>query len=262
MNEPKKTYEAIVSSLEEAAFKPRLEALKEGLTGDALAAAESNIKIIEDFRAQVQRMFVGLKPLEESINAQPDEFLKTLEELFHHNGERRTAEEVINYLKNNGILNEITQGGSDKKILKVSQEWIKSKYNMMEQSTQDEGIQKQIKEAAEKHIGELESAATAGTQQAAGWMARVKEDLRHPIENTKASFGGSSLVGKTVKGAGAVVSVGAIIDGTRRAISKDDEGNRHVAVGGLEVAAGAGGLYASLFRKLGEQAAKTAAHAV
>lgn len=272
MTEPKSFYDATLEALDKP-FKARLEGLRGNLQGEALAKAEADIKVIEGFRGQLHKLFTNLAPAKDAINGvQENGFSRIAQDVFGPADKPRTAQEIVEHLKKEGLLEEVTQAGKTEKALQTSREWLQSQYEAHSGLVNDEGIKAKLKEASAKHVGELDGEITNLAKAAEvkqGWVewlkerpGQIKTSFTHEFDETGKAIEGSELsAGKKFGIKGGVTAVGALMagDGLRRMASKDENGDRHLLIGGIELGAGTGAAYWALTKKFVQKAAETAA---
>lgn len=118
-----------------------------------------------------------------------------------------------------------------------------------------------------------EAAQGSNTAEAAkkSWGERISQKRKEIGESFKHEFDaeGNAVAGSEISAGekygikGGVAALGGLgmIDGVRRMASKDEGGNRHWVVGGVEFAGGAGAAYWALTKKFAQKAVETAARA-
>lgn len=257
---PKSLIDHILASFDDSQ-KAVKEALAESIStlqGEDLEAAKLMQAALEHSASEQKRFFQNLKIAGEHLTE--EKFALILEQKLSHLDLSLSPKDQLAKSLENGLITKLEVNG--KSIIRENPEAFQKAYDLL---IKDESLPKEVRDkladVAKTHVEDLKvrNERVAKGISELGWVERAKSGIKASPETIKVAWNESSTMGKVVKGAGAAVSVGAIIDGTRRMVSKDENGERHVGVGGLEVIAGGGGAYLSLFKKVGEAAVKQAA---
>lgn len=274
---PKSFIEQVIENCERMfeTSKADFSKMGEGLIGENL----KHFKLFEDSLPHVQeetmKFFKNLAVLGDHVT--PEKFNASLKNQFEVESADKISE-AIQKASEAKTLEKIEVNGST--VLRVHPEHIQNQYDVfLKDETIPQELRDKLATAAKAHIDGLK---VSNEQLAKGingaeaakktWGERIRakgsqigESFQHEhILDDAGKFTGKkdlSLVKKAIKGGGVFLGGVGMIDGGRRALTKDEEGNRHWVVGGVEFAGGAGVGYLALTKQFAAKAAQAAAHA-